>query len=167
MELTKYKHSVVGSNFHLQFTPKYRRDVFADSVLISACKQIFYDIAERLCVQVEAIAFGPEHIHIFVCGCKNYSASKLAMRFKGASSRFLRDNYWNRIKDKLWGDSFWTDGYFAESIGRVTSGSVIYYIERQQGKHWDHGDYDLYLASQEMPDPAQTTLSDFMNVCGW
>jgi len=161
MELTRYKHSVVGSNFHLQFTPKYRRDVFRDITLINECKKVFYEIGEQWKVNVEAVAFGPEHVHLFLTGCKNYSVAELAKYFKGASSRFLRKHHWNRIKSKLYGDSFWSDGYFAESIGRVTSESVKHYIERQQGKHWKHEDYDIYLRSQEIIDPAQTTLSDF------
>ena len=161
MEPMKYKHAVVGSNFHLQFTPKYRRDVFRDEVIIAECKRVFYEIAGRWGVTVEAVAFGPDHAHLFVSGCKNYSAAKLAQYFKGASSRFLRKNYWNRIKGKLYGDSFWSDGYFAESIGRVTSDSIAYYIKRQQGKHWEHEDYGIYLRSQEEWDPSQTTLNDF------
>jgi len=28
MEFDKYSHSLGESNFHFQFTPKYRRDVF-------------------------------------------------------------------------------------------------------------------------------------------
>jgi len=180
MEPMKYKHAVVGSNFHLQFTPKYRRDVFRDEVIITECKRIFYEIADRWGVAIKAVAFGPDHrgiclanseipklhsnfedAHLFISGCKNYSVAKLAQYFKGASSRFLRKNYWDRIKGKLYGDSFWSDGYFAESIGRVTSDSIAYYIERQQGKHWKHEDYDIYLRSQQDLDSAQTTLNDF------
>ncbi len=74
---------------------------------------------------------------------KNKSVMTLAQRFKGASSRELRKVHWDRIKLKLWGDSFWSDGYFYESIGRVTSDAIEYYITRQQGKHWAEEDYEV------------------------
>jgi REP element-mobilizing transposase RayT len=38
--------------------------------------------------------------------------------------------HWDRIKHKLWGDSLWSDGYFYESIGRVTNEAIEYYITR-------------------------------------
>lgn len=162
MEPTKYKYCIVESNFHLQITPKYRRDIFKEPVLMKECKKCFYEIAKRWNVGLEAVAFGPEHTHLFLTRCKNYSIPKLAQYFKGGSSRFLRKNFWDRIKSKLYGDSFWSDGYFAESIGRVTSESIKYYIERQQDKHWKHEDYEIYLRSHEDWDPAQSTLSDFL-----
>ena len=142
MEPTKYSHCVVGSNYHFQFTPGYRREIYRDLELKNACKKVFYEIAERLGVTIEAIEFGPEHVHLFVSNCKKYSVEKLAMRFKGASSRTLRRDYWSKVKKKLWGKKFWSAGYFAESIGRITSDSIIYYIERQQGKHWGD-DYEI------------------------
>jgi hypothetical protein len=52
--------------------------------------------------------------------------------------------------------SFWSDGYFYESVGRVTSESVEYYINRQQGKHWANMDYEIYQKFS-----AQKTINDF------
>ena len=162
MVLKKYKHCVVGSSYHLQFTPKYRRDVFESAVVLDSCKRVFYDIANRLGVDLEAVEFGPEHVHLFVTGCKKYSVEKLAHRFKGASSFFIRKNCWNSIKAKLWGQSFWSDGYFAESVGRVTAESIKFYIERQQDKHWEHKDYEEVIFERDDLVNGQTKIQDFM-----
>ena len=62
----------------------------------------------------------------------------------------------DRVKIKLWGDSFWSDGYFYESVGRVTSESVEYYIKRQQGKHWANVDFEVHKKP-----PSQKSLNDF------
>jgi putative transposase len=150
------RHSVGESNFHFQFTPKYRRDIFKDAILKKACESSFRTIAARWGVTLLAVEFGPEHVHLFVGNCRKFSVDQLARYFKGASSRELRKKHWDRIKHKLWGDSFWSDGYFYESIGRVTSETIKYYIERQQGKHWAELEYDVYLQLK-----GQTKLSDF------
>lgn len=150
------KHCVGESNYHFQFTPKYRRDVFKDFALKKACELSFRRIAAKWCVRLLAIEFGPEHVHLFLGNCRKYSVSQLARYFKGASSRELRMNHWDRIKHKLWGSSFWSDGYFYESVGRVTSETVKYYIERQQGKHWAELEYDAYQHLE-----GQTKLSNF------
>jgi len=36
IEFNRYSHSLGESNFHFQFTPKYRRDVFKDVILKKA-----------------------------------------------------------------------------------------------------------------------------------
>ena len=155
------KHTVGGANYHLQFTPKYRRPVFRDDILMEACRREFDAIAARLGVRLEACEFGPDHVHLFVTGAKNYSASQLAWRFKGASARALRRDHPNHIQPYLWADcdSFWTDGYFHETVGHVTTPTVRFYIERQQAKHWEPP-----LARGHPPQPkrkGQTTFQDF------
>ncbi len=53
---------------------------------------------------------------------------------KGTSSKELRKLHWGRIKHKPWGSSFWSYGYFYESICRVTSDAIEYYIHPAAGK---------------------------------
>ena len=129
-------HAVGGWNFHLQFTPAYRRRIFEDDELKKACERVAREVAARLKIEVAASEFGPDHWHLFVTNCKNYSAPKLVQYFKGNTSRVLRRDYNDRVKKMLWGDHFWSHGYFAETIGRVT-GDTVNYIERQQKKHWN------------------------------
>jgi putative transposase len=156
MEFDKYSHSLGESNFHFQFTPKYRRDVFRDVIIKKACEESFLRIAVKYKMVVRALEFGPDHVHLFLGNCKKYSVPQVAQYFKGASSRELRKKYMDRVKIKLYGDSFWSDGYFYESVGRVTSESVEYYIKRQQGKHWAGADFEVHKKPQ-----SQKSLKDF------
>lgn len=153
-QLTHSAHAVGNANWHLQFTPKYRAPAFRDDALREACLAEFRAVAARLGVGLEACEFGPDHVHLFVTRAKNYSAAELAQRFKGASSRALRRDLGDRVRLYEWGDSFWSDGYFHESVGRVTSERARYYIERQQHRHW--------VGESYAPKPkGQRTLSDF------
>ena len=156
MEFDKYSHSLGESNFHFQFTPKYRRDVFRDVIIKKACEESFLRIAVKYKMVVRALEFGPDHVHLFLGNCKKYSVPQVAQYFKGASSRELRKKYMDRVNIKLYGDSFWSDGYFYESVGRVTSESVEYYIKRQQGKHWADTDFEVHKKPQ-----SQKSLKDF------
>lgn len=36
------------------------------------------------------------------------------------------------LEEFLWGDSFWADGYFAETIGKVDEEVIKKYIKEQQ-----------------------------------
>ncbi len=75
---------------------------------------------------------------------------------KGVSSHTIRQRLWDRVRGKLWGDSFWSDGYFYRSVGSTTSEAVRYYIERSQRKHFIQHDYET--AAEER---AQARLTDF------
>ncbi len=135
-DLAPASHNVGGSNYHFVFVPKYRRKVFRNSQVKKACEDSFLRTAEHLGLHIHALEFGPDHCHLFVGNCRRYSVSKLAHRLKGASSYYVRQGHLKRIaKQGLYGPSFWSAGYFYESIGRVTTETVRYYIERKQGKH--------------------------------
>ena len=50
--------------------------------------------------------------------------------FKGGSSRRLRKEY-SELEELLWGDSFWTDGYFSGTAG-VVQVKMRKYIRRPE-----------------------------------
>ena len=142
MQLVSVGSSLGESNFHLQFTPKFRRDVFLDEDVRMLCAESFRQACAELRIGMEACEFGPDHVHVFVSRCKNYSVPEIARRLKGASSRRIRLELWDRIRDKLWGDEFWSGGYFYRSVGSTTTEAVQYYIEHSQRKHWVGLDYE-------------------------
>ena len=54
----------------------------------------------------------------------------MVQRLKGGSSRVLRAEF-PKMEEFLWGPSFWSDGYFAESVGQTEEGVIRRYIRRQ------------------------------------
>ena len=162
MQLVSVGSSRGESNFHVVFTPKYRRDVFADVEVRRMCLESFARTCYDLGIGLEACEFGPDHVHVFVSGCRNYSVPYMVQRFKGASSHRIRKELWERVKGKLWGDSFWSDGYFYRSIGSTTTDAVRYYIENSQRKHWMNRDYEHPQAREEDERAGgQTRLDEF------
>jgi len=160
-QLERSRHSVGGSNYHMQFTPKYRRHVFIYRGMRALLRAIFRIKAHKMGIRLEAVEFGPDHVHVFITGCRKYSASQLAMHLKGFSSWYLRKNYRELIKPYCLGISFWHDGYFSETIGRVTTETVMLYIQRQQGKHWMHYDQDLQVGAGKPAYTGQSRLDMF------
>ena len=141
MQLVSLGSSRGESNFHLVFTPKYRRDVFRDDEVKRMCLESFAQTCCELGIRIEACEYGPDHVHLFVSGCKNYSVPYMVQRLKGASSHRVRHELWDRVKGKLWGDSFWSDGYFYRSVGSTTAEAVKYYVEHSQRRHWLRQEY--------------------------
>ncbi|KXA90063.1 hypothetical protein AKJ62_01775 [candidate division MSBL1 archaeon SCGC-AAA259D14] len=157
MEMVRGHHSVGESNLHLQFTPKYRRDIFRDEVVKEVCEESFRETADKLGLVIHSLAFGPDHVHVFVGACKNHSVAETVRRLKGASSRRIRQECGDRVKSKLWGKAFWSGGYFYRSVGSTTDEAIQYYVERSQGKHWTALDHEEYKQRKE----TQTVITQF------
>lgn len=152
IKLTRYAHSVGESNLHLQFTPKYRKKIFKDKDVRAECEEEFKKIAAELKVDLSGIGIGPDHVHVFVSNWKNHSIAQLAQRFKGTSSRHIRQKYPVRLAVyDLYGDQLWSDGYFHRTVGAVTTEAMHKYVTESQAKHW----------TAEKPKPAQTKLLQF------
>src|SRR3989338_107866 len=151
VKLLSNLQSVGETNAHLQFTPKYRRAVFQDDEIRISCELLLKSIAQKLGVTLVGLGFGPDHVHLFVSGWKNYSITEMAQRFKGCTSRALRKAHKNKIQKWLWGNHFWSGGYFYRTVGAVNNQTMIKYIKESQGKHW---------AKQPVHE-AQTTLLSY------
>ena len=155
IEIVKDNHSAGESNFHYQFTPAYRRAIFSVEKVRRLVEAYLVEKITRLDVVIVTLEFGPDHLHLFLANCKNYSASKLAQELKGFVSRMMRKNHKKLFEHLLWGEKFWTSGYFYRSIGQATSEAVRFYIEHSQAKHWEVVDYEFYQYS------SQSTLMQF------
>ena len=70
-----------------------------------------------------------DHIHLVVQIPPQYSVAEVVQIFKGGTSRVLRKEY-AELEEFLWGDSFWADGYFAETVGQVDEEIVRKYIRK-------------------------------------
>jgi REP element-mobilizing transposase RayT len=54
----------------------------------------------------------------------------VAQLFKGGSSKKIREEF-PELEEFLWGKSFWADGYFAETVGKVDEAVIREYVKNQ------------------------------------
>jgi putative transposase len=74
-----------------------------------------------------------DHVHLLIQLPATIPIAKAAMYLKGGSSRVIRKEY-PELEEFLWGDSFWQDGYFAESNGRLDEQTLRNYIRNQRNQ---------------------------------
>ena len=135
-ELIRSSHSVGEANYHLQFTPAYRKPVFADPMVRILTRDYILAGAKHHGIPVAAIGFGTDHCHVFTSGCKNHSPAQVAKLLKGFSSRMMHKHHHYLFSEQLYGGKFWTSGYFYRTVGAVNSDTVHNYVEHSQNKHW-------------------------------
>jgi len=129
-------HTIGESNLHLQFTPAYRRKIFANELVRELTVAYLLERAKQLKIFVSAIDCGKDHIHLFVEHWKNWSIADLARELKSYASRKMRKGHESLFVDKLWGKKFWSSGYFHRTVGAVNAETVKKYVAESQGKHW-------------------------------
>ena len=124
-------HTTHRLRVHLVWTPKYRRRVLqgavakrVEALLRQGCEVRNWPLHE-LNVQ-------PDHLHLLLQIPPSVSVAKVVNLLKGRSSRLLRLEF-PELEEFLWGESFWCDGYFVESVGQTQEGVIRRYIQ-DQGK---------------------------------
>jgi putative transposase len=128
----KNSHSFHRLTYHIVFTPKYRRRVLQGD-LVRRLQEIFYQCAEVNRWFVHEIEIMPDHVHLLIQLPPTLPLSQALMYLKGGSSKILRKEY-PEIEEFLWGDSFWQDGYFAETNGRIDEKAMREYIRNQKNQ---------------------------------
>ena len=91
--------------------------------LYEACKINRWRIGE--------LSIQEDHMHVMIQIQANDSVAEVVQILKGGTSRIIRKEF-PELEEFLWGDSFWADGYFAESVGKVDEEIIRKYIREQQ-----------------------------------
>jgi len=112
--------------YHLIWIPRRRRKVLVGTVA-DRLGVLLREKAKELSVGVEHLAIRPDHLHMFVNAPPSLAVSQLVYRFKGHTSRILRQEFLHLRKMP----SMWTTAYFASTAGRVSEATIRKYIEAQ------------------------------------
>lgn len=108
------KHRLI---YHVVIMPKYRKRVLRGKVAIRI-KGLFFEACKVNQWWIDEIKVMTDHIHFLIQLPATISISTAVGRLKGGSSKIFRKEF-PELEEFLWGDSVWSDGYFAESIGKT------------------------------------------------
>ena len=125
-------HTKHRLQYHLVWIPKYRRRVLQGKISIRL-KNLLYEACKMNGWWISALSIQDDHIHLVVQVSPAWSVAEVVQIFKGGTSRVLRKEF-PEMEEFLWGDSFWADGYFAETVGQVNEDIVKKYIRLQREK---------------------------------
>ncbi len=124
-------HNVSVLLYHIVCPTKYRRSVISprvDEVLRSTC----LEIAMRYEIDFLEIGTDGDHVHFLIQSVPTLSPTRLVTLIKSLTAREVFAHV-PEIKDWLWGGSFWSSGYFVNSVSRHGSEDTIRRYVRDQG----------------------------------
>ena len=125
----KGAHTKHKLQIHLVWVPKYRKRVLRGKVA-GRLKQLMYEGCSINGWWIHKMSIMPDHVHILIQIQATDRVSDVVKQLKGGSSRVIRKEY-PELEEFLWGDSFWSDGYFAESVGIANEEVIRKYIDEQ------------------------------------
>ena len=120
------KHRLV---YHIVIVPKYRRRILIGKVG-ERIRSLMYKACEINRWWIHEIEVRRDHVHIMIQLRPNVRISEVVQILKGGTSRRLRKEM-RELEEFEWGESFWSEGYFAETNGKISEYRLKEYIRNQ------------------------------------
>ena len=100
-------------------------------VIAARVKELIGNISEVNRWAVQELNVMEDHVHLMLQIWPRESVGRVMQMLKGRSSRILRVEF-PELEEFSMGDSFWADGYFAETVGKADEEIIRRYIQNQR-----------------------------------
>ncbi|XRH75853.1 MAG: IS200/IS605 family transposase [Candidatus Methanosuratincola verstraetei] len=130
-KLDKSSHAVFSLQYHLVLVVKYRRKVLCNETIRERLKNIIWNLARQLDIEIIAQEPAEDHVHVLFKAKPSTDLVKVVNTLKGVTARLLRKEF-PQLQNLLWGNSFWSDSYFIASTGQVSLDVLKKYVEEQE-----------------------------------
>ena len=130
--LKRSSHCVYSTHYHLVFTVKYRKALLRGDIERSL-SSISHEFAERYEFEIEKLGADLDHVHLLCSFHPKYSIGQTVNLYKNVTAKqlFLRHP---ELRKELWGGEFWTDAYYAATVGERGNWKVVEQYIANQGK---------------------------------
>ena len=116
---------------HIVLVTKYRKQLLQGSIADDV-KQKILDIANTRIYEIITMETDKDHIHFLLSYDATDRVCDIVKIVKQETTYYLWQKYNSVLSKQYWKKKiFWSDGYFACSIGEVSSATIQKYIESQ------------------------------------
>lgn len=127
------RHSCFLLTYHVALVTKYRKPVLQGKVK-ELVYRIIRDILEERECTLKELNGELDHVHILFDAGPEVQILDLVRVIKTKTARFARKQFPEELKEYFWKPVFWTDSYFATTVGGATRNMVEQYIRKQGQK---------------------------------
>ena len=133
MDNRYYRHNrrKYSLKVHIVLVTKYLKQLLQGSIADDV-KQKILDIANTRSYEIIAMETDKDHIHFLLSYDTTDRVCDIVKIVKQETTYYLWQKYNSVLSKQYWKKKiFWSDGYFACSIGEVSSATIQKYIESQ------------------------------------
>jgi len=117
--------------YHLVLVTKYRRPCLT-LVMLQRLEQICHDLLQKWEVSLEEFGGEADHVHLMLDLHPNIMPSRLVNNLKTVTSRLLRKEFSEHLKNYYWKPVLWTRAYCLVSAGGAPLEILQQYIQQQR-----------------------------------
>jgi putative transposase len=130
MDYISKNHSKFLLMCHLIFVCKYRKNLLIR--LGDRIKELIKDISYRYNFEIVEMEVDKNHIHLLISYDAKTSVLEIVRLLKQMTTYHIWKEQDEYLSQHFWKErTFWSDGYFACSIGNVSKEVIQKYIENQ------------------------------------
>jgi REP element-mobilizing transposase RayT len=108
-------------------------------------RDVCLQIEDRYQLKFLEIGTDEDHVHFLVQSVPTYPVTKLVTIIKSITAREVFHSC-PHVKKALWGGEFWSDGYFASTVGKHGDEDMIKRYVQNQGKEYSRLHEDRQLS---------------------
>jgi len=131
MAVKKSWHCAYEIHYHIVFPVKYRRALIRPEVEHELIR-IAGEINERFDIEIEQMGADKNHIHLLCSAHPKVSIGAIVRVYKSLTAGELFKTF-PELKNELWGGEFWSDGYYAATVGERNNWETVYKYVKNQG----------------------------------
>lgn len=131
MAVTKSFHCVYDTHYHIVCPVKYRKALLSAEI-VATLRTTILGLEERYDLNFEQFGDDKDHVHLLLSFHPKYSLGQVVRIFKSITARQLFAEH-SALKKELWGGEFWTDGYYAATVGTGGNWAVVERYIKNQG----------------------------------
>ena len=110
---------------------KYRKKILTPTITVTL-KTSLQEIESESHFQILEMEVDQDHLHLMIDADPSVSISQIVRRLKQQTTSTLWKKHSDYLERQFWVEkTFWSDGYFASSIGNASIETVRQYIKNQ------------------------------------
>jgi putative transposase len=131
MTIRHTSHARYDLWYHLAWSTKYRKAIFANPETRTEVAALLRAVAGAYDMEVGECEVLPDHVHLSLSAPPRLAPARAAQILKSVSTKLLFQRYpW--LRQHYWGGEIWVAGYFVRSVGPgLTKEDIERYITEQ------------------------------------
>lgn len=129
--MKSHYHCVYDLKYHLVIVTKYRKKCLTQTMI-----NRLNELCVELCLkwEITLLEFGGEddHIHLLLEMNPTIQISKFVNNIKTVTSRYMRKEFTEHLKNFYWEPVLWTRAYYISTVGGAPLATVKEYIQKQE-----------------------------------
>jgi putative transposase len=126
----KWSHTTYDCRYHLVWITKYRHKCLTEKIQ-KRLELILRWICKSMYVNILTMWMEEDHVHMYISIPLNSPIPMVVNRLKWRSSKVIREEFYEELKEYYWNSKLWATWYFIATVWEINHETIKNYVEQQ------------------------------------